>query len=81
MKAAANNENGAMLGFAGLNMAGTAGASLLNAANQNGAVAQPAAPAAVAGVATGGAVPNFCPNCGTKTNGGNFCANCGTKLV
>ena len=81
LKAAANNENGAMLGFAGLNMAGTAGASLLNAANQNGAVAQPAAPAAVAGVATGGAVPNFCPNCGTKTNGGNFCANCGTKLV
>lgn len=27
------------------------------------------------------AVPNFCPNCGTKTNGGNFCSNCGTKLV
>lgn len=29
----------------------------------------------------GGAVPNFCPNCGSKTNGANFCANCGTKLV
>lgn len=28
-----------------------------------------------------GAVPNFCPNCGSKTNGANFCANCGTKLV
>ncbi len=27
-----------------------------------------------------GSVPNFCPNCGTKTNGANFCANCGTKL-
>lgn len=30
---------------------------------------------------SGGAVPNFCPNCGSKTNGANFCANCGTKLV
>lgn len=81
LKTAAGNENGAMLGFAGLNMAGNAGAGLLNAANQNGAVAQPATPAPAAGVATGGTVPNFCPNCGTKTNGGNFCANCGTKLV
>ena len=25
--------------------------------------------------------PNFCPNCGTKTNGANFCPNCGQKLV
>lgn len=27
-----------------------------------------------------GNVPNFCPNCGAKTNGANFCSNCGTKL-
>lgn len=27
-----------------------------------------------------GAYPKFCPNCGTKTNGGKFCAECGTKL-
>lgn len=31
--------------------------------------------------AGGGAAPNFCPNCGTKTNGANFCSNCGTKLI
>lgn len=30
--------------------------------------------------ATGGAIPNFCPNCGSKTNGMNFCGNCGQKL-
>lgn len=29
----------------------------------------------------GGGVPNFCPNCGTKTSGSNFCSNCGIKLV
>lgn len=28
-----------------------------------------------------GNIPNFCPNCGTKTSGGNFCSNCGHKLV
>lgn len=27
-----------------------------------------------------GAVPKFCPNCGTATNGAKFCSNCGTKL-
>lgn len=31
--------------------------------------------------ASTGQVPNFCPNCGSKTNGANFCANCGTKLL
>ena len=30
---------------------------------------------------TGGTAPNFCPDCGTKTNGANFCPNCGKKLV
>ncbi|GGN65677.1 MULTISPECIES: SPFH domain-containing protein [Oceanobacillus] len=24
--------------------------------------------------------PNFCPNCGQKTDGANFCSNCGQKL-
>ena len=31
--------------------------------------------------AGGGTAPNFCPDCGTKTNGANFCPNCGKKLV
>ena len=69
-----------MLGFAGVNMASTAGAGLLNTVNQNAQAAAPAAPVAGA-VATGGVAPNFCPNCWTKTNGSNFCGNCGTKLV
>jgi len=29
----------------------------------------------------GGAVPKFCPNCGTATNGARFCSNCGTQLA
>ncbi|MGN0329564.1 MAG: SPFH domain-containing protein [Lachnospira sp.] len=29
---------------------------------------------------SGGAIPKFCPNCGTPTNGANFCGNCGNKL-
>lgn len=28
-----------------------------------------------------GAVPKFCPECGTPTNGAKFCSNCGKKLI
>lgn len=31
--------------------------------------------------APGPTKPNFCPNCGQKTEGANFCPNCGQKLV
>ena len=34
-----------------------------------------------AGGQSEGNVPNFCPNCGTKTEGSKFCPNCGQKLV
>ena len=52
--------------------------------NQNVAGGQQAAPAAAGGTGSrtsGSAAPNFCPDCGTKTNGANFCPNCGRKLV
>lgn len=42
-------------------------------------VSQQSAPSKSEQSSTG--VPNFCPNCGTKTSGGNFCSNCGHKLV
>lgn len=83
---ASKNEAGAMAGFVGMGMAQNAGGGLLAAANANAAAQQQnAAPAptpteAPAAPAAGGAIPNFCPNCGTKTNGMNFCGNCGYKL-
>ncbi|HHY28960.1 MAG TPA: hypothetical protein GX523_19860, partial [Desulfitobacterium dehalogenans] len=33
------------------------------------------------GSETGLKKPNFCPNCGQKTEGANFCSNCGQKLI
>ena len=79
LKTAAGNDGGAMLGLAGMNMAANAGTNLLAAAN----AAPQQAPAANndAAPATGGAIPNFCPNCGSKTNGMKFCGNCGQKLA
>lgn len=47
--------------------------------NQMPAQGQQVAPAAAP--VAGGAVPKFCPNCGTPTNGANFCPNCGNKLA
>lgn len=85
---ASKNEAGAMAGFVGMGMAQNAGGGLLATANANAAQQAPApsempAPAAQTEAApiTGGTVPNFCPNCGAKTNGMNFCGNCGQKLT
>lgn len=75
LKNAASNDNGAMMGFAGMNMAGNAGASLMGAVNQNNNSSN----TSNEGGENSG-VAKFCPNCGTKNNGANFCSNCGTKL-
>ena len=71
MRDAAKNENGAMMGFMGMNMAQQAGAANVASLFQMGAqqpAAQPAAPA------NGWK----CPQCGAMAQG-NFCPECGAK--
>jgi len=89
MKAAAANENGAMMGFMGMNMAQTAGGLNANALYQMGAQQAPAAPqngwkCKCGTVNTG----KFCTECGASqgwtcscgaVNKGKFCAECGAK--
>ena len=83
MKSAAKNENGAMMGFMGMNMAQTAGGMNANALFQMGQSQQPAAPAAPASngwTCACGAVNSgrFCTECGaSKPNDGWTCA-CGS---
>ena len=68
-----------MAGGAG---SGTAWQSGSQAAGGPAAASVPGAQTAPeAGQPQPGAIPNFCPNCGTKTNGMRFCGNCGYKLV
>ena len=50
------------------------GQQMMNQMNNANAGAQTGAPAG------NGAIPKFCPNCGTPTNGNKFCGNCGTQL-
>ncbi len=92
---AANNANGAMTGFIGLNYAQTAGGVNANALYQTAAAQQPAAPAADSWKCACGAVNTtpFCSSCGAKKpapagawkcacgaeNTTPFCASCGAK--
>ena len=78
MQNAAGNENGAMMGFMGMNMAGNMANNLTG--GQGGGFGglhmyqpptQPAAPAVPAGWT--------CPKCGKTGNTGKFCAECGEK--
>ncbi len=69
---AANNENGAAMGFVNMNAAQSAGAANLGALYQQ-RPQQPAAPAPQPAAGTW-----TCPQCGAS-NSGNFCTNCGTK--
>ena len=87
MKSAAKNENGAMMGFMGMNMAQNAGGLNANALYQMGS--QEAAPAngwkcGCGAVNTG----KFCTECGASqgwvcscgaVNKGKFCSECGSK--
>ena len=69
MRDAAKNENGAMMGFMGMNMAQQAGAANVASLFQMGAQQQPAAQPASGWK---------CPQCGAMAQG-NFCPECGAK--
>lgn len=89
MQDAAKNPNGAMMGFAGLNMAQQAGG--INAGQLYQMGAQQAQAANAAGTAGQGTAQHMtsagqaaaangwtCPSCGQTGNTGNFCTNCGS---
>ena len=65
----------------GMTMANQMMQNMNQAMNQNTPSGQGAVNAPSSTPSGGGAKPNFCPNCGTKTGEANFCPNCGQKLV
>lgn len=80
----ANGNNGTSVAgdMAGLQMGVMMGQQMMNTMQNQLGQGQNQGKTASNESASGNAtVPNFCPNCGTKTNGANFCSNCGTKLV
>jgi membrane protease subunit (stomatin/prohibitin family) len=83
VKDAANNANGAANGMLGIGMMNMASGGVIGGVAQ-GAFNGKGTTAADLGANAGGEVPagenNFCPKCGTASNGANFCPKCGTKL-
>ncbi len=75
MKSAAKNENGAMMGFMGMNMAQTVGGSNANALFQMGQQSAEPTPTPPAAPASPAASTWTCA-CGTE-NTGKFCVECG----
>lgn len=87
MEKAAENDNGAMMGFAGLNMASSNGANILGGINS-----QETSQSKETESPEPGTIfkkerseeqteknSNFCSNCGEKVTG-KFCSNCGEKI-
>ena len=91
LRNASSNENGAMMGFMGMNMASGAAGSMMNAENQGSDVAgyQPGNQQPEMGTIFGRTEEPIveikeeetkeCPECHTKGTG-KFCSNCGAKL-
>ncbi len=78
----ANGHGGsAAVDMASMQMGMMMGQQMVNQMNNNmSANQQNMNMANTSGNANAAGIPNFCPNCGQKTNGANFCSNCGQKL-
>ena len=85
MKNASSNENGAMMGFMGMNMATMQGNNIMNTVNNM--TSETVTQASMNQTSNDSLeatqeinIPKFCPECGTKVTG-KYCTNCGTKLI